>query len=195
MPLAFESLSHGTVAFGFFNIDSDMLLLDRYFFFATDFCQYMGEIAAQGTLESTEQYWEVYHIADPLKIGDLMGAIHGVRFTGFIGELYKIFPFPEKEWEFKQKPEGVETQPVVADTISKYATPSRIPFTMNQGQTEISIGPYRFHRRGFQALLRYVWQGGYPRWRDEKRPDYVLKMKKCIDMSRASLLEGLDLLF
>ena len=34
MPLAFESLSHGTVPFGFFNIDSDTLLLDRYFFFA-----------------------------------------------------------------------------------------------------------------------------------------------------------------
>ena len=29
MPLAFESLSHGTIAFGFFNIESDLLLLDR----------------------------------------------------------------------------------------------------------------------------------------------------------------------
>jgi len=28
MPLAFESLSHGTIAFGFFNIESDMLLLE-----------------------------------------------------------------------------------------------------------------------------------------------------------------------
>ncbi len=26
MPLAFESLSHGTIAFGFFNIDSESLL-------------------------------------------------------------------------------------------------------------------------------------------------------------------------
>jgi hypothetical protein len=31
MPLAFQSLSHGTITFGFFNIESDMLLLDRYF--------------------------------------------------------------------------------------------------------------------------------------------------------------------
>jgi hypothetical protein len=30
MPLAFESISHGTIAFGFFNIDSDMLLLEQY---------------------------------------------------------------------------------------------------------------------------------------------------------------------
>jgi len=37
MPLAFESLSHGTIAFGFFNIASDMLLLEHYFLFATDF--------------------------------------------------------------------------------------------------------------------------------------------------------------
>jgi hypothetical protein len=36
MPLAFESESHGTIAFGFFNIESDVLLLDRYFFFTTD---------------------------------------------------------------------------------------------------------------------------------------------------------------
>jgi hypothetical protein len=33
MPLTFESISHGTIAFGFFNIDSDMLLLEKYFFF------------------------------------------------------------------------------------------------------------------------------------------------------------------
>lgn len=41
MPLAFESLSHGTIAFGFFNIESDMLLCDRYFLFADEFCRYV----------------------------------------------------------------------------------------------------------------------------------------------------------
>jgi hypothetical protein len=35
MPLSFESRSHGPVAFGFFNIESDMLLLERTFFSAT----------------------------------------------------------------------------------------------------------------------------------------------------------------
>ena len=45
MPLAFESLSHRTIAFGFFNIESDMLLLDRYFLFAEDFCCYLKNIA------------------------------------------------------------------------------------------------------------------------------------------------------
>jgi hypothetical protein len=37
MPLAFESLSHGAIAFGFFNIETDFLLLERYFFFADSF--------------------------------------------------------------------------------------------------------------------------------------------------------------
>ena len=38
MPLAFESLNRGTIAFGFFNIDTDLLLLQQYFLFADDFC-------------------------------------------------------------------------------------------------------------------------------------------------------------
>ena len=45
MPLSFESMSHGTIAFGFFNIESDMLLCDRYFFFADDFCVKIGQMA------------------------------------------------------------------------------------------------------------------------------------------------------
>jgi hypothetical protein len=32
MPLAFESISHGTIVFGFFSINADMLLLEQYFF-------------------------------------------------------------------------------------------------------------------------------------------------------------------
>ena len=31
MPLEFESLSHGKMAFGFFNIETDMILLNEYF--------------------------------------------------------------------------------------------------------------------------------------------------------------------
>jgi hypothetical protein len=72
MPLDFESLSHGTVAFGFFNIESDLLLLERSFFFASEFCE----------------------------------------------------------------------------------------------------------------LVDYVWRGGYPRWEDEVRPDYVLAMAQAVQASR-----------
>ncbi|MCP4627562.1 MAG: hypothetical protein GY850_29210, partial [bacterium] len=45
MPLSFDSLSHGSIAFGFFNIESDMLLCDRYFLFASEFCRYVMDMA------------------------------------------------------------------------------------------------------------------------------------------------------
>ncbi len=79
MPLAFESLSHGTIAFGFFNIDSDLLLLDHYFFFADDFCRNVEKIAGSPSNQTCEDIWQIYHIADPGLIGDLHTAIHGVR--------------------------------------------------------------------------------------------------------------------
>lgn len=195
MPLAFESISHGTIAFGFFNIDSDMLLLDRYFFFSTAFCNHLNDIAACGPDEAKEMPWQVYHIPDTEKIGDLMGAIHGIRFTGFIGDVYKRYPFPETEADFKQKPEGTRTQGAIEEIIQKYGTRTEALFKMAKDQNEAAIGPYRFSGGQFQALIHYVWQGGYPRWKDEQRPDYVLTMKDRIHASSCTLLQGLDLIF
>ena len=43
----------------------------------------------------------------------------------------------------------------------------------------------------FQELIKYVWAGGFPRWKDERRPDYVIAMKKKIEASENSLFEGL----
>jgi hypothetical protein len=195
MPLAFESISHGTIAFGFFNIDSDMLLLDRYFFFSTAFCGHIDEIAAWEPNESKQLPWQVYHIPDPQRIGDLMGAIHGVHFAGFIGEVYQKYPFPQKETDFKQKPEGTRTQDIVETIIEKYGKSTEVLFTMDEAQNEVAIGPYRFSRSSFQALIRYVWEGGYPRWKDEQPPDYVLAMKDRILVSGCALFQGLDLSF
>ena len=45
MPLAFDSLNHGTIAFGFFNIEIDMLLLENLFFFADRFCGAVAELS------------------------------------------------------------------------------------------------------------------------------------------------------
>ena len=45
MPLAFRSISHGILPFGFFNIESDLLLLDHYFLFASNFCKNVAHIA------------------------------------------------------------------------------------------------------------------------------------------------------
>ena len=192
MPLAFESMSHGTIAFGFFNIDSDMLLLEQYFLFGSEFCQHVGDMAENFHEDKFESKWPVYAIEDRIQIGDLMGAIHGVRYTGFIGELYRRYPFPEKPEEFKQKPEGYQNQALVRDMISAYAGRIHIPVNISEKALEINIGEYKFSREIFQELVKYVWRGGYPRWRDDIRPDYVLDMKTKIERHRLGLFENVQ---
>jgi hypothetical protein len=194
MPLAFDSISHGPIAFGFFNIDSDMLLLDRYFLFATEFCSHIRKIAEYAGPSPYETSWEAYNIPDPADIGDLMGAIHGIHYTGFIGEVYARFPFPERPQDFKQKPEGCRTRADMVAIIENYARTVEIPFSIDPEAGEVFIDPYRLTKAAFQELIRYVWQGGYPRWRDEIRPDYVLAMKEAIRLNSCQILNGLELL-
>jgi len=191
MPLAFESISHGSIAFGFFNIDSDMLLLDRYFFFATEFSKYISSMAENEKDGACETLWQVYYIADPEDIGDLMGAIHAIRYTGLIGETYRRFPFPLNPEDFKQKPEGYMNRKIVESMIEKYAEPCRINVAVDEKTQEIGIGAYRFTWAVFHQLLNYVWRGGYPRWKDEVRPDYVMAMKRAVERSENSFFEGI----
>ncbi len=179
MPLAFSSLSHGQIAFGFFNIDSDMLLLEHYFFYADEFCQNICDLAQALNPYSFSSDWEVYDIKERSQIGDLMGAIHGIHYEGFIGEVYKKFPFPNTPDGFKQKPEGFKTREVLEEIIKKFGEKTHIPFLVANDGT-VAIGEYTFNRRTFLELIRYVWLGGYPRWRDGVRPDYVYEMKKAI---------------
>ena len=192
MPLAFDSLSHGSIAFGFFNIDSDMLLLDRYFFFSTDFCEHISSIVESDEEESFKTSWQVYHIDNPEDIGDLMGAIHGIHYQGFIGELYRRFPFPERPEDFKQKSEGVKTRAIVEDMIAKYAEYIEIPFIADKEAQAVKIGAYRFSRPSFHELIKYVWRGGYPRWKDEIKPEYVLAMKRKIEQKKIGLFEDIS---
>ena len=191
MPLSFESMSHGTIAFGFFNIESDMLLCDRFFFFADDFCAKIGQMAGHAGKPAYQTGWKVYTIDSPEKIGDLMGALHGVHFTGFIGELYRRFPFPERPADFKQKPEGARTQSLVTEIISKYAETEEIQIVADNKRLKTAIGRYHFNRYQFQELLKYVWRGGYPRWKDDIRPAYVLDMKKQIMANRMGIFENM----
>ena len=88
MPLGFESTSHGSIAFGFFNIESDMLLLDSLFFFADAFCSAVEQAGEHGRAEI-----DGYRIDEREKIGDLHGAIAGRVFSGFIGSTYRVWPF------------------------------------------------------------------------------------------------------
>ena len=192
MPLAFESLSHGSIAFGFFNIESDMLLLEKYFLFANDFCRHIVDLAENFHKDRFESQWQVYFIAEQEQIGDLTGAIYGIRFTGFIGELYRKFPFPQHFESFKQQPDGHQNQAIVRDMISAYARQIHIPVKAAKRTWEVAIGEYRFSRKTFEALIEYVWQGGYPRWKDEIRPAYVLNMKTTVERHRQVLFENIE---
>jgi hypothetical protein len=193
MPLEFESISHGKIAFGFFNIETDMILLEHYFLFAQDFCNDMAQVAKESH-PPYQTFWEVYLIQHGFDIGNLMGAIHGTDFRGFIGEVYKLFPFPKRHEDFKQKPEGFKNRILIEGLIRKFAKRLNIPFVVNQRDGKIGIGDYLFNRVSFQELIKYIWLGGFPRWKDGIRPDYVLAMKKMIEQSKNHLFEGLILI-
>jgi len=96
MPLEFDSLSHGRIAFGFFNIKTDMILLEHYFLFARDFCAQISKYAQSSVNEIYQSSWDSYLIENNLDVGNLMGAIRGIDLRGFIGEVYKLFPFPRR---------------------------------------------------------------------------------------------------
>ena len=172
-----------------------MLLLEKYFLFGSEFCEHISDMAENCDAEQFESSWPVYIIEDRDQIGDLMGAIHGIRFTGFIGELYRRYPFPEKHEAFRQKPEGYKSRALVERMISNYADRILLPVRADNRALEIDIGEYKFNGETFQELITYVWRGGYPRWRDGLRPDYVLDMKDKIERHPRGLFEKIQLNF
>src|SRR4030042_3263847 len=192
MPLEFESLSHGRIAFGFFNIETDMILLGHYFLSAQDFCSNMDQ-AAKENHSPYQTSWEVYLIERGFDIGNLMGAIYGIDFRGFIGEVYKLFPFPKDREDFKQKPGGLKNRTLIEALIQHFAKRIQIPFVVDQKNDKIGIGEYLFNRASFQELVKYVWSGGLPRWKDEVRPDYVSKMKDAVGQPKTLFFDGLML--
>jgi hypothetical protein len=192
MPLAFNSISHGTIAFGFFNIESDMLLLEHYFFFASHFCRYVEDIVEWDNEKPYVTTWPVSYIESSEAIGDLMGAIHGIRFSGFIGELYKRYPFPKHDVDFKQNPMGYQTQSIVTNFIANFAETRKISVTISNESQEVYIGNYRFNCLQFQELIKYVWRGGYPRWKDEIQPGYVTQMRNKIMNNPKGIFKTMD---
>jgi hypothetical protein len=192
MPLSFQSKSHGSIAFGFFNIESDMLLLENHFFFATEFCLWIRELAGSREDADFTATWPVFHIERREEIGDLMGAIHGIRHVGFIGDTYLAYPFPEDPEEFKQRPSGDATQEEFTDLIAEYAVRVELPVTACRNRDCIALGEYLFSRESFQELIGYVWRGGFPQWLDHQAPEYVVAMQDEAVRSRHWLLAGFE---
>jgi hypothetical protein len=191
VPLAFQSLNRGVVAFGFFNIDTDLLLLEHYFFFAEEFCASIVQLAERKDEVSFEMSWDVHDIPRQTDIGDLMGAIHDVHYSGFIGEVYRRFPFPRKEKDFKQKTEGFQNRCIVKPILEKYAGAATIPFRADRAHDTVAVGEYLFSRELFHRLIGYVWVGGYPRWRNSIRPAYVVEMRETLEKSPNWLFVGI----
>jgi len=192
MPLEFESLSHGRIAFGFFNIETDMILLDRYFLFAQDFCSNIAQAAKEDHLPY-QASWEIYLIERSVDIGNLMGAIYGIEFRGFIGEVYELFPFPKRQEDFKQKPESFQTRTLIESLIQKYSSTVAIQFAIDRKSEIITIGDYLFEKLSFHRLIQYIWMGGFPRWKDKIRPGYVRTMKEKIEESKNPVFKGYHL--
>jgi hypothetical protein len=176
VPLAFPSRSHGTVPFGFFNIESDMLLLRDLFFFADRFCEAVVTWANSPSPNQGKTRIEGWRIADPAAVGNLHGAIAGVDLSGFIGATYRRYPFPEREEDFKQNPEGMKTQTEITTMIEGFGGPETILLAWNRDAGTVSLAEVVFTWENFPRLVAYVEQGGYPRWRDEIRPETVRVM-------------------
>jgi len=174
MPISFSSISHGRVPIGFFNIETDMLLMDRYFFFSTDFCEWIIEWADAEDFSRDEKM--VYAIQQREMIGNLSGAIYGYEFTGFLGEVYKLFPFPESRSGFKQKPYGTQNRQAAERAIQPFAVQLKIPIVFHHESLTIKFGDYTFSAEVFQEIIGYIEAGGMPGWLNGRPPDYVIRM-------------------
>ena len=163
---------------------------DTYFVFASDFYREISEVAAHRAGERIIRSWPVYVLTNE-EIGNLMAAIHGVDLRGFIGDIYRLFPFPAKEDDFAQNPEGHMTRDAVTRFIERYCPPSRVAFAVDASGSTVEIGDYVFTREVFRELLRYVWLGGYPKWKNGQRPDYVVAMVESLSLSCHPLFQGM----
>lgn len=187
MPLTFSSLSHGTVAFGFFNIETDALLLDRLFFFCTDFCAAVCELEGARGTPAPAVSLAGYAFDDPSLIGDLLGAIHGTRHEGYLGEVYRRWPFPSDPEQFRQRLSGAENRDASEALLRVWSRPTTLPVTVSPPRHTVSIGPYRFSSEGYLQLLAYVWRGGYPTWEgfeQGRRPACVTEMARAVGEAR-----------
>lgn len=177
MPLAFDSESHGRIAFGFFNIETDLLLLEELFFFARSFCEAVVTLVGSKVEAVSLEGWRIGR----RQIGNLHGAIAGQDLSGLIGETYRRYPFPLRPDGFRQNPDGEGTALEMRELVGRFGRAE--PLSLARAEGEVRIAEYRFTPRAFSELLAYVEQGGYPRWRDERRPAYVERMMRALSQS------------
>jgi len=177
MPLGFYSVSHGQVAFGFFHIETHMVLLNDLFFWARDICAFFRALAQKtGDRHGELQAWR---LGGP-DAGNLHGAIAGVDHGGFIGELYRQRPFPKRREDFKQHTgEGFPPR-AVEDLINRHGQPFAAALKAETRSGLVTIGEYAFDKSGLCGLAGYLLMGGMPRWQNELAPGYVADMGRAM---------------
>jgi hypothetical protein len=180
MPLAFRTLDRRVVAFGFFNIETDLLLLDHLFFFADRFCGAVVELCARPAAGEDRRALDGWRIDDPRRLGDLHGAIAGRALGGFIGATYRRWPFPSRREEFRQNPDGGRNRAAAEALLLPFAMALSVPLIRCPGGGRFVVGDYAFDGSEFERLIAYVDRGGLPRWRDDVRPPYVAGMMEAL---------------
>ncbi len=176
--------------FGFFNVATDMILLGDHFVFASDFCDWIAEWAgADDVVREERPFWV---IEDPRKIGNLHGAMAAEDHRGLIGASYVRYPFPIAPDDFKQDPDGQSARPHLERLAREHAGSVRlVPVVLDPGARTFAVGPYLFDAHGLSELVRYLWLGGMPQWRDERRPPYIEAMMTAVRGSRSPLFGDL----
>ena len=168
MPHEFPTVGHHTVPFGFFNTKTDLLLLQKRFFFADDFCAAVLALAKAG--ESSGSMIPCWRVDHPAMIGDLNGAIRGDYLKGFIGAVYARWPFPKTKADFKQDPDGYQTREEIAGLIEHVGEQEKLPVRWNH--KVVTLGTVAVALPDFAAMLEHL-QHGPPPWRDHRMPDYL----------------------
>jgi hypothetical protein len=193
VPLAFSSPTHGTIAFGFFHIETPMLLLQNHFFWARDFMEVMRDLAATQAHKWFQAELPAFVIDRPQDLGDLHGAIAGRARHGFLGALYARWPFPARPEEFRQKPRGAAPRREVLELIRRFGRPQTLPVEARPEEGLCYLGEIAFDPPGLRALVDYVWRGGMPGWEDGQRPDWLWEAAEVIRHSDSPWLGGLRL--
>jgi len=173
MPLGFHSMSHGVIAFGFFNIETDLLLMGQHVFWCRDFCELITDLAGTEPHKWFQAWLKTWYVASPADLGDLHGAIAGRSQHGLMGEIYRRWPFPQDTAGFKQKPAGAAPQSEVQGIIERFGQDQELKVNADLETAMLAVGEYEFSPEGTRALVDYVWRGGMPGWLGGERPDYL----------------------
>jgi len=172
-------------------------LLQHIFLFCPGFLRLYFKIAEAPLKETYESSWSIYLIRKQFWCGKsewepFMELIWEV----FIGEVYKIFPFPEEREKFKQNPRGSKPGISSRDLIQKYGKKMNLQFLIHLKMIRLNIGEYLFNKSSFQELNQIYLVGRFPsleRW-DSTRLCFKkwrawLKIRKTLSSTDSFLCE------